>query len=426
MAHILLLTLGSRGDVQPFVALGAALTARGHSVTLSTGKGFESLIEAHGLTAAPLSFDPQAAMEQSEIKAAMESPRGWLKAFRASQEVMQRQLDETWSIAQAARPQVIVYHPKAILAPYAARALGAVALPAFLQPAYVATGGFPNPLLPLPDLGPFGNRLSGRAMVAAMRLAYRMLLRKWFARHPEETARPGLDVLAGYDPQGKPVPRLHAHSRHIVPKPPDWGPEEHVTGYWLLPEKSAWEPPADLVQFLEAGPPPVYIGFGSMPKRQGDNAVSAILAALARTKTRAILAKGWGALAEAAASEQIHIVDSLPHEWLLPRCRAVVHHGGAGTTHAGLRWGRPTLICPLFGDQPFWGRQVARLGAGPVPLPLKRLTEDRFAAALQELLSAQVRHKAQVLGERIAEERGAEAAADLIAPLCREPAAGRD
>lgn len=420
MTDILLLTLGSRGDVQPFVALGAALTARGHSVTLSTGKGFESLIEAHGLTAAPLSFEPQAAMAQPEIKAAMESPRGWLKAFRASRDVMQRQLDETWSIAQAVRPQMIVYHPKAILAPYLARALGAVALPAFLQPAYVPTGGFLNPLLPLPDLGPFGNRLSGRAVVATMRLAYRLLLRTWFARHPEETALPGLDVLAGYDPRGKPVLRLHAHSRHIVPKPPDWGPQDHVTGYWFLPEESAWAPPAELVQFLEAGPPPVYIGFGSMPKLKGDNAVSAILGALAETKTRAILAKGWGALSEVSASEQIHIVDSLPHDWLFPRCRAVVHHGGAGTTHAGLRWGRPTLICPLFGDQPFWGRTVARLGAGPDPLPLKRLTQDRFAAALQDLLSAQVRHKAQVLGERIAEERGAQAAADLIEALCQD------
>ena len=422
MTDILLLTLGSRGDVQPFVALGTALTARGHSVTLSTGKGFESLIEAHGLTAAPLSFDPQAAMAQPEIKAAMESPRGWLKAFRASQDVMQRQLDETWSIAKAAQPRVIVYHPKAILAPYAARALDAVALPAFLQPAYVATGGFPNPLLPLPDLGPFGNRLSGRAVVAAMRLAYRLLLRRWFARHPEETARPGLDVLAGYHPQGKTVPRLHAHSRHIVPKPPDWGPEEYVTGYWFLPEESAWEPPADLVQFLEAGPPPVYIGFGSMPQRQGDNAASAILAALAQTKTRAILAKGWGALSDAAASEHVHVVDSVPHDWLFPRCRAVVHHGGAGTTHEGLRWGRSTLICPSFGDQPFWGRTVARLDAGPAPLPLKRLTEARFAAALRELLSAQVRHKAQTLGERIAKERGADAAADVIAALYRESA----
>jgi len=420
VADILLLTLGSRGDVQPFVALGASLTARGHSVTLSTGKGFESLIEAHGLTAAPLSFDPQAAMEQPEIKAAMESPRGWLKAFRASQEVMQRQLDETWSIAQAARPQVIVYHPKAILAPYVARALGAVALPAFLQPAYVATGGFPNPLLPLPDLGPFGNRLSGRAVVAAMRLAYGTLLRKWFARHPEETARPGLDVLAGYRPGGGAVPRLHAHSRHIVPKPPDWGPEDQVTGYWFLSEESDWEPPADLMRFLEAGPPPVYVGFGSMPKVRGGNPVTAMLAALAETKTRAILAKGWGALAEVPASDEIHVVDSVPHDWLFPRCRAVVHHGGAGTTHAGLRWGRPSLICPLFGDQPFWGRTVARLGAGPAPLPLKRLTQDRFAAALRELLSAQVRNKAQILGERMAEERGAEAAADFIQPLCQD------
>ncbi len=426
MTDILLLTLGSRGDVQPFVALGAVLAARGHRVTLSTGKGFERLIEGHGLTAAPLSFDPQAAMEEPEIKAAMESPRGWLRAFRASREVMQRQLDESWSIARSVQPRVIVYHPKAVLAPYAARALGALALPAFLQPAYVPTGGFPNPLLPLPDLGPLANRLSGRAVVGAMWLAYRLLLRTWFQRHPEETARPGLDVLAGYHPQGKPVPRLHAHSRHIVPKPPDWGPEEHVTGDWVLPEAPDWEPPGDLVRFLEAGPPPVYIGFGSMPEvRRGDPA-AALLGGLAETKTRAILAKGWGALAEAPAAEHLHVVDSLPHDWLFPRCRAVVHHGGAGTTHAGLRWGRPTLICPLFGDQPFWGRMVARLGVGPAPLPLKRLTQDRVASALRELQSATVRHKAQVLGDRMAEERGAEAAADLIAPLCREPAAGRD
>ena len=419
MTDILLLTLGSRGDVQPFVALGAALAARGHSVTLSTGRGFEALIEDHGLAAAPLSFDPQAAMAQPEIKAAMESPRGWLKAFRASQAAMQRQLDETWSIAQAVRPRVIVYHPKAILAPYAARALGAVALPAFLQPAYVPTGAFPNPLLPLPDLGPLGNRLSGRAAVAAMRLAYRMLLRTWFPRHPEMMARPDLDVLAGYHPQGAPVPRLHAHSRNIVPKPPDWSPEDHVTGYWFLPRRSGWEPPLDLVRFLEAGPPPVYVRFGSLPQRRDGDAASAILAALAQTKTRAILAKGWGALSEAAASQQVHIVDSVPHDWLFPRCRAVVHHGGAGTTHEGLRWGRSTLICPLFGDQPFWGRTVARLDVGPAPLPLKRLTEARFSVALRELLSAQVRHKAQTLGERIAEERGADAAADLIASLCR-------
>ncbi len=414
MTDILLLTLGSRGDVQPFVALGAVLTARGHSVTLSTGKGFESLIEAHGLTAAPLSFDPQAAMAQPEIKAAMESPRGWLKAFRASQEVMQRQLDETWAIAQAVRPQLIIYHPKAVLAPYLARSLGAVALPAFLQPAYVPTGGFPNPLLPLPDLGPLANRLSGRTVVAAMRLAYRMLLRKWFARHPGEIARPGLDVLAGYRPGGGAVPRFHAHSRHIVPKPPDWGSEEHVTGYWFLPEKTGWEPPAELARFLEAGPAPVYVGFGSMPKVRGGDPASALLAALAETKTRAILAKGWGALSEVPASDDVHIVDSLPHDWLFPRCRAVVHHGGAGTTHAGLRWGRPTLICPLFGDQPFWGRMVARLGVGPAPLPLKRLTQERLAAALRELQSAQVRHKAQVLGDRMAEEGGTETAANLI------------
>ena len=396
------------------MALGAALLARGHHVTLSTGQGFDGLIADHHLVPAPLSVDMQALVDSSTVQAALTSPAGWLRAFRATKALMQRQLDDMWTVARQVSPQVIVYNPQGFVAPYLARALGAIALPSFLQPAFVATAAFAPPLTPFSNLGPVGNKLCGRTMIALMRLGYRSLLGKWLPRHPEVPARPGLDALAGYHPDGRRVPRLHAHSRHLVPTPADWGAAERVTGYWFLNGRSSWQPPAALVDFLAAGPPPIYVGFGSMPAVDADRTASVVLAALRRARVRAVLAKGWGALAKATADNAVHVVDSAPHDWLFPRCGAVVHHGGAGTTHEGLRWGRPTLVCPVFGDQPFWGRVVARIGAGPVPIPLRRLTEDRLSTALASLLADVPPSRVSALSRDIQSESGAEAGADLI------------
>ena len=425
LATVLILTLGSRGDVQPYVALGAVLAARGHAVTLSTGQGFDDLIAAHGLPSAPLSIDVQSMIQKPEIQAAMTSVKGKLDAFRMTKDLMQRQLDEIWSVAREIAPQVIVYHPKAFTAPYLARALGAIAIPGYLQPAYVPTGAFPNPVIRLPKLGVLGNRLSGRAVIAMMRLVYRNMLRRWFPRHPEVASRPGLDVLHGYRPGGGAVPRLHAHSRHLVPKPPDWGPDDHVTGYWFSTAQSSWQAPTALADFLASGPPPVYVGFGSMPPVDANRTLSVVLESLRHTKTRAVLATGWGALADPSnrhkiATEDIHVVDSAPHGWLFPQCSAVVHHGGAGTTHEGLRWGRPTLICPVFGDQPFWGGIVEKLGAGPASIPLKDLSEARLSAALRELRSTAFVETALSLGERLRTETGADTAAELISQTAKD------
>ncbi|MGP1253288.1 MAG: glycosyltransferase [Kiloniellales bacterium] len=414
MAKVLILTLGSRGDVQPYVALGAALMARGHQVTLSTGQGFDDLIAAYGLSPAALSVDMQALVATPEVLAAMTSLTGWLRAFRSTQTLMQRQLDDLWRVAREQAPDVIVYHPKAFIAPYLARALGAVALASFLQPAFVATSSFPNALVRLPDVGPLGNKLSSQAMIAAMRLGYGSLLRKWLPRHSEVAAHPRLDVLRGYHPKGRRVPRLHAHSGWLVPKPSDWAAEDQVTGGWFLARSSEWQPPAELAAFLAAGPPPVYVGFGSMPAVDAERIATVVFDALKRTKTRAILAKGWGALAKAAPGEDIQVVESVPHDWLFPKCRAVVHHGGAGTTHAGLRWGCPTLVCPLFGDQAFWGRVVKRVGAGPAAIPLKRLSLNSLSTALLDLRSPSFRSRAAVLSEQIRSEDGVTTAADLV------------
>ena len=411
----LILTLGSRGDVQPYVALAGALKARGHDVTVATSRGFEALIEAGGARAAPLSVDFQELLRAADINQALRSLRGKVKAFRASKDLMRQQLDDMWTIARDLQPNLIIYHPKAIVAPYLARALGGIAMPSFLQPAFTATGAFLNPLLPAGNLGRWLNRGANAGFLGLMRLGYGAVLRGWRSRWPTLNEGGRLDVLAGYHPDGRAVPRLHAYSRHLLPPTDDWADTERITGYWFSPPTPDWTPADALSRFLAEGPPPVYVGFGSMPSEDAGRLTRLVTDALDRVGRRGILATGWGGLQTGAVSDgRLHVLDAAPHDWLFPQCAAVVHHGGAGTTHEALRWGRPSVVCPVFGDQPFWGRRVASLGAGPPPVPQKTLTPEKLADALAMALRPETAGRARKAGVAIGAENGAENAAALI------------
>ena len=412
--RILFQTLGSRGDVQPYVALGAELRKRGHEVTLSTGRGFEAMIEAAGLRAAPLSDDVLDLLQTPEVQEALRSFAGKLRAWRAFRGLARRQLDEMADVGLALRPDLIVYHPKAMAGPSLGEVLGVPAIPSYLQPVYVPTGAFANPILPFESVGRLGNRLSHRATHGLVTLATSGQIKTWRREKLGLSGKMPAHVLDGYDPDGGAVPRLHAHSRHLVPRPADWGPREKVTGYWFTAPKRDWTPPPELMRFLEAGPPPVYVGFGSLPTEDARRTSETVIEAFRRAGKRGLLATGWGGLADPGAAADLHVLETAPHDWLFPRCSAVVHHGGAGTTHEGLRWGRPSVICPVFGDQPFWGRRVQALGAGPAPLPQKRLTAGALAEALRAVEAPAVRERAAELGGLLREEPGAAAAADAI------------
>ena len=422
---ILLLTFGSRGDVQPFVALGAALHARGHTVTVTTGRGFEAMITAAGLSAVPTSVDVREMIDTPEMQAALRSFRGKIRAWRFSREFMRQQLDETWEVTHAVRPELIVYNAKGTLAPYLADALNAVAVPAFLQPAFTTTGDFPNPLLPVANLGRLGNRLSHRLLLRLMRWGHGAMLRDWRRHRPDRAPTATRDPLAGHVPGGGPCIRLHGYSAHLVPRPGDWPAQEALTGYWFTDPDPTWRPPPALARFLDEGSPPVYVGFGSMPAADARHTTGLVVDALRRAGRRGILATGWGGLAEIDRPDSIHLIDSAPHDWLLPRCSAVVHHGGAGTTHEALRWGRPSIVCPVFGDQPFWGRRVAALGAGPEPLPQKQLTPEGLAGAIAAAGEPAIATRAAALGDALRAERGAETAASLVDGLQKEHRQGR-
>jgi sterol 3beta-glucosyltransferase len=180
-----------------------------------------------------------------------------------------------------------------------------------------------------------------------------------------------------------------------------------ATGYWFLDAPPGWEPPAGLQAFLEAGPPPVYVGFGSMFMEGGPRQTKVVLDTLRLAGQRGVLATGWGGLSAQPDTPDVFFVEAVPHDWLFPRVSAVVHHGGAGTTGAGLRAGRPTVICPLVGDQWFWGRRVAALGAGPAPLPKPWLTAERLAEAITRAVTdPALRQRAAALGEAVRAEDG--------------------
>ncbi len=408
---VLLIAIGTRGDVQPFVVLGHALAARGHDVSIAAANSFSKMIDAAGLRHCMLPVDFQELMQEPEIKAAMTTFTGKLKAYRWASEAMNDQLDTTWAIGQDVSPDLILHHPKGALAPYLARKLGAYSVPVMLQPGFVPTGEYPQFLIASRSLGKLGNLASHRLILAVMRFGTSMMVNRWRKASLPDLGSP-MDPLKGYSPKGN-APRIHAYSEAIVPRPANWPKTEVQTGYFFA-EQEPFTPPESLKSFLEAGPPPVYFGFGSMPDIYGKRIEDAVAFAVEQLGLRAVIATGWGGITEIDVGENVHVLDAVPHAWLFPRVSAVVHHGGSGTTHEGLRWGRASVVCPLFGDQPFFGQRVANLGAGPPPVAQKRMTAEKLTAALKTALSGQVRDCAAAIGIKLRAEDGVARACDLV------------
>ena len=187
------------------------------------------------------------------------------------------------------------------------------------------------------------------------------------------------------------------------------------TGYWL-PPAAAWTPPDSLRRFLDAGPAPLFIGFGSMTIRKPPATTALILDALARTEQRAVLHAGWAGLGRQPLPDHVYPIDTfVPYDWLLPRTAAAIHHGGSSTTAQALRAGVPSLVVPFLFDQFFWGRRVAALGAGPQPLPFRRLTAARLTQRIRRLVDDDgLRRAAAILGQQLRSEAGIAAAVTAL------------
>jgi len=268
----------------------------------------------------------------------------------------------------------------------------------------VPTSDRPFPVLPPLKLGGWYNRLSYKIINSLTG----MFLGKHISNFRYDIGLSPLkkfNLLKTWD--GRDIPVLHILSEAVLPRPSDWPESAYITGYCFLDRDNGWRAPPDLQNFLDAGPPPVYVGFGSMAGRNPQELARTIIDALQLVEVRGIIATGWGGLASETLPESIFKIKSVPHDWLFPQVSAVVHHGGAGTTAAGLRYGKPSVIIPFFGDQPFWGRHVHELGASTRPIPRKKLTAEKLARAIKSAISnSELQRNAEEIGNKIRQEDG--------------------
>lgn len=416
---LLISTFGTRGDVQPYLALAVGLRAAGHAVTLATSASYSTWIERYGIQTCPTPLDLQAISRDRAVQAALHSgnPLQRLRAIRGVfhdlrlQSVAAQEL--IWQAAQSA--DCVIQSPTGCGALEAAEVLGVLSCFAVPVP-FAPTGAFPSFFQPLRrSLGMPVNRLTHRFAHA---LLWRIMGRP-MSTHLR--AKLGLQPLRSYAQlltkcQQMKIQWLNGFSQHVVPKPADWPEDQQVTGYWFLDAPPDWQPSTALIQFLRNGPLPVYIGFGSMVHHQPQRQRDLVLRALELSGMRGVLATGWGGSSGHTAAPNLFVVDDAPHDWLFPQMAAVVHHGGAGTTAAALRAGVPNIITPFApNDQPAWAARVAALAVG-IRLPaIKRLTAQRLADAMHKAVDDDaLRTRAAPLGQEIRAEAGVQRAVEII------------
>lgn len=405
----LILTFGTKGDIEPYIGLGRALKDAGHDATIGTASGYEDDVRSLGVDFVPSNSRMLEVMQ--DALPTMASPADLQKAAKAMTEGIRVSLDDQLRAVRSTNPDIVVYHPKCLGAPHLAEYLGIPAVLSLPLPFYTPTSSYPIPFVSR-ELGPRLNRWS-YALNRAESLMYGGITNDF--RH-----KLGLSSLSRWAdpllrPDGGPVDILYPYSRHVVPVPPDYPSTAHVTGYWFTGRGASWEPPEELSNFLAAGEAPLYIGFGSMGFGKGaEQRGAAITSALKSTGIRAIVATGWGSVT-ADSTDDVLVIDGAPHDWLFPHVSAVVHHGGAGTTGIGLASGRPSLVCPFLGDQSFWAGRVHELGVGPKPLPRADITAHTLAGRFTDLVETDsYRSNSARLAERISTESGAERAVEIL------------
>ncbi|MEV6488946.1 glycosyltransferase, partial [Actinoplanes sp. NPDC051633] len=380
---MLIVTSGSVGDAAPYTGLGARLQAAGHEVTVASHAPFEAAFAAAGLPFRPIPGDLREILPQARGQDGRSSgtgPRALAGLLRIARPLIAELGDGIAAAAERAEPEVMLL--STVVAPLGYQVAEARGIPwagVFLQPV-APTGDFGSVLLGGRSIGRLGNR----AVTAAAARVSQTLYAGPVQALRRRLGLPHLSIgdLRTWQDGGR-YPAFHGFSPAVVPRPSDWRPQLEVTGYWWPAPRPDWTPPAALEDFLAAGPPPVLIGFGSMGPGQASRLAEIISSAVRTAGVRAVVQAGWAGLD--VASDDILTIGEAPHDRLLPRMAAMVHHAGAGTTAAGLRAGVPAVPVPVLADQPFWAARLRALGAATAPIPMSRLTAGNLAAALREV-----------------------------------------
>lgn len=397
--RIAVLSMDTRGGIQPYIALALGLQRAGHEVRAIAPSDMAAMFAGVGIPMAPLSGNVEEVLRASSGA----TERGMLASMRyVGREMKPRIHAWTRETLEACEGVDVLTGGVGgmVVGLSVAEKLDRPFVPAHLQPVDAPSDAYPGPLVTSLPRGPVGLgwRLSHRLSAMALRMPFQAAM---------SSARTEVLGLSGRSTAADGQPILYGFSRHVVPVPIDGVRARHVTGYWWLPASASWDPPAALEIFLAAEGPVVSIGFGSMASDDPAAVTELVLGAVRTAGVRAVLLAGWGGLATIPQADDVFVADSIPHDWLFPRMTAVVHHGGAGTTGAAFRAGVPAVVIPFTVDQPFWASRVAALGVGPTPIPRKRLTQARLVDALRRAVTDKaIRARAVDLGALVRAEDG--------------------
>jgi sterol 3beta-glucosyltransferase len=423
--NISLLTIGAMGDTQPFVSLAVRLKQRGHNVRLTARPDFAPLAASYDIEFAPLGKPYKSLLRNEEVATAIGSGNMLKMLIKQASNSKQRETFfdrvDTDTLRAVEGDEAIIYKSSWIPFYSVAEKIGVPSAAAMFMP-LTRTRSFPSFLVGGgKDRGTTINSLIWRMTEQFVWQVARKFDNKL---RSELLDLPRLPFWGPSARQLERTPLFYAYSPTVLPRPADWPDRIHVTGFWFSDPPPGWTPPADLVAFLENGPPPVYLGFGSMPSGSAEDTLKLILKALELSHQRGILLSGWAGIGEEQKlPEYAFGIQSVPHSWLFPRMTAVVHHGGAGTTGAGLRAGVPSIVTPFVADQPNWARRIEALGVGPRSIPFRGLTAELLSDAIRRATSdTSMRQRASDIGERIRSEDGIGTAIDLFESFAQQRA----
>lgn len=414
MSRVLIIAVGSRGDVAPLTGVGVALQQAGHEVAIAAYTPFGDMISSCGLEFRELPADLQLAADGAEVSpvkglAAFASPKG-MRAL--GNNILAAVADEPADILLLSPFAEMVGHP---LAEFKA----IPSLGVRLQP-LSATAQYPPAVMGAWSAGSFGNRAAANAGAWLVDRLYGGVVADF--RHQLGLPHRPVRRLRQQRTAAQ-WPVLHGYSPLIAPQPPDWRPGLEVTGYWWPASTGGWEPPTDLTDFLASGRPPVFVGFGSMmtTHARAKQLSDTIGRAAQVADVRVIAQVGWTNLH--VADDHMLTIGEAPHDWLFPRVAAVAHHCGAGTTAAGIRAGVPTIALPAYGDGPFWARRITALGTCAATINQRTLTSERLAQAMRlAVTDSHLRDNARQLGTRISAEDGASQVVSSVSSLIQQSA----
>ncbi len=413
--HYGLFTYGSRGDVQPYIALAIGLQNQGHQVSLSAPGNFRDFVEGYGISFYPLYGNADELLQTPAAQKALEGGnlfsllRILQKEGRVIQPLVNRDLLAWAEHCDVLITSLLCHFWVACIAEKQNKKWGVVA---------VNFPTTPTKTFPFAGLALMNNRWYNRISHRMAQSLYWKLNKKDVNRFRKELSLPPIHHNLLHDVETKNILNLFAISPSVIPQPTDWPGNSHLCGYLTLPSKNRAANPGDaappgLIDWLQQGEPPVYIGLGSMPLYNSDHFRNLLMELVETSNHRILFCKGWSGIEDLPGHPNLFIVGQVNHEWLLPQCKVAVIHGGAGTTAAVLRAGIPAIITSLFGDQPWWGKIIGDRKVG-IHLPFKKLSSKKLLEAIDQTQTNLIRNSARELGEKMQLEDGLEKAIKRI------------